>query len=120
MALGSTSSAEKADGAGAAGKALALALLLASPPMPPTDEGGTDEYGMEPVVGTGTALPGFAGLAAGALEEVGDEAGTALPIGGMALPWLTGACRLVLPAPLGAGDVAAGCAALGALALRLA
>ena len=127
MARGSTSSAEKADGAGAADTAPAPAPM-ASPPIPPTGEGATDEYGVAPETGAGAALLGAAGLAAGAFcgAGVGAEAGVetgvpdALPSGGMALLWLTGAGRLVLPTPLGAGEGAACAAALGAFALRLA
>ena len=105
LARGSTSSAENADGAGAADAMPAPAVPLASPPIPPTGDGATVEYGIPPEAGAGAALLGFAGLAAGALggADAGADAGAGagaeteagaagvLPSGGMALPWLTGA-----------------------------
>ena len=112
MALGSTSSAEKAEGADTSGTAPPPA-----PPILPTDDAAADEYGMGAELGAGAALADLAGPVAEAPDAA--CAGAALLSGGMAL-LLTGAGRDVLPTPLGAGDVADCGAAFETLTLRFA
>ena len=78
MALGSTSSAENAGGAGTSGIA-----PLPPPPILPTDDAAADEYGMGAELGAGEALADLAGPVA----EAPDLAcvGAGLFMGGMAL-----------------------------------
>ena len=82
MALGSTSSAEKAGGADTSGIAPLPAVLLASP-MLPTGDAAAAEYGMGAELGVCPVLAILAGAAAEAPVFAG--AGVELLSGGMAL-----------------------------------
>ena len=83
LALGSTSSAENAGGAGTSGIA-----PLPAPPMLPTDDAAADEYGMGAELDAGAELAALGALAAGEPDLPCAWAG--LFMGGMAL-LLTGA-----------------------------
>ena len=88
MALGSTSSAEKAGGA-AASDGPPLLADFASPPKLPTGEAAADEYGMGAELEAGAALADLAEPAEGLEGLASSDAGPFM--GAMALPPLTGA-----------------------------